>query len=154
METTISELLRVRGSTVHTVKPDSTVIDALQTMARYKIGAVLVVNSDGVPVGIFSERDFARKAAEQFPLPSETPIQELMTVDLVTVTPAHTVQECMASVTDRRVRHLPVVEEGRLLGIVSIGDLVKAAIAEKEALINEKQSLIQKLEGYISGTIS
>lgn len=154
METTIGELLRVRGSNVHSVTPESTLIEALQTMARYKIGAVLVVDNDGVPIGIFSERDFARKAAERYPLPADTAVRELMTVNLVTVKPTHTVQECMASVTNRRVRHLPVVEEGRLLGIISIGDLVKASIAEKEALINEKQSLIQKLEGYISGTIS
>lgn len=154
METTIRDLIRTSGRTVHSVTPDSTVIEALKKMAEHNIGAVLVLESSGALVGLFSERDFARAVAQGNADAGATSVRELMTTKLLTVRPEQTVQECMIFVTERRVRHLPVTDEaGRLVGLVSIGDLVKAAIAEKEYLLSEKQALIGKLQDYISGTM-
>jgi CBS domain-containing protein len=154
METTINELIRINGRRVHSVSPQNSLKETLQLMADYKIGAVLVVDTDGTLVGVFSERDFARKSIEHTNLSMDMPIRELMTREVITVRPEQTVQQCMEFVTRMRIRHLPVVDDNALIGMVSIGDLVKAAIAEKEALIAEKQSLIQRLEGYISGSIA
>lgn len=154
MDTTIKELIKLAGSTVHSVNPEDSLIDTLKIMAKYRIGAVLVTDGNNTPVGIFSERDYARLTAEREHLPGDTPIRELMTNDVVTISPDQTVQECMEFVTRRKIRHLPVMDGAKLVGIVSIGDLVKAAISEMEALINEKQNLIEKLEGYISGSIT
>ncbi len=154
MQTTIRELMKVGGRKVYSVTTDSTVHDALKLMAERRIGAVLVVDAGGKLSGIFSERDYARKSVEWDSIPGDTPVSDLMTAELVTIDPDNTVQECMEMVTRLRIRHLPVLDEGKLLGMVSIGDLVKAALAEKEALIDEKQSLIDKLEGYISGSMS
>lgn len=155
METTIRDVIRTTGRTiVHSVTPDSAVMQALNLMAEHNIGAVLVMESSGALAGVFSERDFARAAARGGGVAGETPVRDLMTAELYTVRPEQTVQECMLFVTERRVRHLPVTDdEGRLVGLVSIGDLVKAAIAEKEYLIAEKQALISRLQDYISGTI-
>lgn len=154
METTIRELIRMNGPRVHSVAPDTTLGDALRVMAEYKIGAVLVVDDAGALIGIFSERDYARSSVSRPDLAGDTPVRELMTTDVITIRSDNTVQECMEFVTRLRVRHLPVVDDGKLAGLVSIGDLVKAAMAEKEALLREKQDLIDKLEGYISGSIS
>ncbi len=155
MGTTIDELIRITGSKVHTVPSDATLGDALQVMAQHEIGAVVVADSVEDVVGIFSERDYARKSLKSDGLPMSAPIRDLMTANVITVRRDHTVQECMELVTQRRIRHLPVVDRDRvLIGLVSIGDLVKASIAEKEALINEKQSLVRKLENYITGAVS
>jgi CBS domain-containing protein len=154
MGTTIGQLIRVTGSTVHTLPSDATLGDALRMMARYEIGSVVVADGVDNVVGIFSERDYARKSVASDCLSMNTPIRDLMTTSVITVGRDHTVQECMELVTERRVRHLPVMDEDRvLIGLVSIGDLVKASIAEKEALINEKQSLVRNLEGYITGAV-
>lgn len=154
METTIRDLMRTSGRTIHSVTPDNTVSEALQKMAEHNIGAVLVLESSGTLAGLFSERDFARAAARESTEFTKTLVRDLMTTELLTVRPEQTVQECMIFVTERRVRHLPVTDEaGRLVGLVSIGDLVKAAIAEKEYLLAEKQTLISKLQDYISGTM-
>ncbi len=155
METTVGDLIRINGRKIYSVTPDTTLIDTLRLMADYKIGAVLVLDASGVLVGIFSERDYARKSVERDDLGRETPIKELMTPDVITVSPERTVQECMEFVTRRRIRHIPVVDEANgLIGLVSIGDLVKAALGEKEALLDEKQRLIRQLENYVSGSSS
>ena len=155
METTIRDVIRTTGLAVQSVTPDSTVAQALEKMAEHNIGAVLVMRSPDSLSGIFSERDYARAAARLGTVDGATPVAELMSPDLVTVRPEQTVQQCMVFMTERRVRHLPVTDDrGTLVGLVSIGDLVKAAIAEKEYLIAEKQTLIGKLQDYISGTIS
>ena len=155
METTLKDLIRTTGRTrIHSVTPDSTLMQALALMTEHNIGAVLVIEPSGALVGIFSERDYVRAVARAGGLSNETPVCERMTPNPVTVRPEQTVQECMVFVTERRIRHLPVTDDrGNLVGLVSIGDLVKAAIAEKEFMIAEKQALISSLRDYISGTI-
>ncbi len=154
MQTTIADVIKIKGHRVYSVSPDASLLETLRTMAEHQIGAVLVLEADNSLAGVFSERDYARQSVKRENLPMTTPIRELMTVNVISVRPEQTVMECMESVTLRRIRHLPVVGDGGLLGVVSIGDLVKAAIAEQEALIEEKESLIRQLEGYISGTAS
>lgn len=141
--TTVRQVLQGKGGAVRAVAPDDTVRDALEVMARHDIGAV-VVTEGGRLVGIFSERDYARKVILQGKASRDTPVRDVMTSDVVTVAPSRTVGECMTTMTERRIRHLPVVEEGRLVGVVSIGDAVKA-------VMEEQRFVIQQLEGYIRG---
>ena len=117
--------------------------EALEMMAQGNIGAILVTQEDKV-VGIFSERDYARKVVLEGKASKETPVSDLMSDSVLFVTPEHTIDECMALMTDKRARHLPVVDQKRVVGVVSIGDLVKT-------LINEQQILIDQLQHYISG---
>ncbi|SEI66427.1 CBS domain-containing protein [Pseudomonas sp. NFR16] len=141
---TVAELLKLKDThEVHTVRPDQMVIDAIKLMAEKNIGAVPVVR-DGKVVGIVSERDYARKMELKGRASVGTPISDIMTHDVKTVDSHHTVDQCMNIMTDRRLRHLPVVDEGRLTGLLSIGDLVKEAIAEQA-------SLIEKMQEYIRG---
>ncbi len=112
-------------------------------MAEKNIGAVLVVEAGNL-VGILSERDYARKVILKGRMSKDTPVRDIMTETVATVTPYRTVEECMALMTDKRIRHLPVFDEGRLIGVVSIGDVVKAQIADKEFMI-------EQLTDYISG---
>jgi CBS domain-containing protein len=141
--TTAHDILRLKGRTVHAVRPDDTVLAALGVMAEHDIGAVLVLDGDGI-VGILTERDYARKVALVGRASKDSPVRAIMTVDVVCVPPSHTVEACMAVMTERRVRHLPVVDSGRVVGLVSIGDLVKATIDEQEFTINQ-------LKNYIAG---
>ena len=141
---TVAELLKLKDThEVHTVRPDQMVIDAIKLMAEKNIGAVPVVR-DGRVVGIVSERDYARKMELKGRASVGTPISDIMTHDVKTVDSHHTVDQCMNIMTDRRLRHLPVVDEGQLTGLLSIGDLVKEAIAEQA-------SLIEKMQEYIRG---
>ena len=141
--TTAHDILRFKGRTVHSVRPDDTVLAALGVMAEHDIGAVLVVDGDTV-AGILTERDYARKVVLAGRSSKDSPVRAVMTADVVCVPPGRTVEECMAVMTERRVRHLPVVERGQLVGIVSIGDLVRATIDEQEFTINQ-------LKNYIAG---
>ena len=141
--TTAQDILRYKGKTVHAVRPDDTVLAALGVMAEHDIGAVLVVEGDEL-LGILSERDYARKVALMGRASRDSPVRAIMTANVVCVPPNRTVEECMALMTERRCRHLPVVETGRVIGLVSIGDLVKAMIDEQEATINQ-------LKNYIAG---
>ena len=144
--TTVAELLKLKDKhhgEVHTVRPDQMVIDAIKLMAEMNIGAVPVVQG-GKVVGIVSERDYARKMELAGRASVGTPISEIMTHEVKTVSPQEKIDQCMNIMTDGRLRHLPVVEDGRLVGLLSIGDLVKAAIAEQARLI-------QKMEEYIRG---
>jgi CBS domain-containing protein len=141
--TTAQDILRFKGTTVHAVRPDDTVLAALGVMAEHDIGAVLVVEGDEL-LGILSERDYARKVALMGRASRDSPVRAIMTADIVCVPPSRTVEECMALMTERRCRHVPVVENGRVIGLVSIGDLVKAMIDEKEFTINQ-------LKNYIAG---
>jgi CBS domain-containing protein len=138
---TVRDILKQKGSGVCSVRPDTTVYDALKLMAEKNVGAVLVLDGDQ-PVGILSERDYARQVILKGKTSKETPVHEIMTSRIVFVRPEHHIEECMALMTDKRIRHLPVLEEGKLIGVVSIGDVVKAVISEKEFLISQLEHYI------------
>lgn len=141
---TVSSILRQKGSEVASVSPDTMVRDALRIMAEKNIGAIVVLDNAKL-VGIFSERDYARKIVLKDKSSKTTPISEIMTSeDLVTVKPSTSVDDCMVLMTARRIRHLPVVENDQLLGVISIGDLVKY-------IIEEQKITIENLKNYISG---
>ncbi len=140
---TIKELLAQKGTTVHTVGPDASVYEAISLMAERDVGALVVVDGESL-VGIVTERDYARKITLEGRVSRDTRVAEIMTRRVAGARPDQTVEECMALMTDKRVRHLPVLEDERLVGLISIGDLVKAIIAEQ-------QFLIEQLEHYISG---
>lgn len=142
MATTVYDLLRRKGSGVIAVSPDATVFEALQTLAENNIGAVLVLDRQRL-VGILSERDYARQVILKGKASKDTPVREIMTTSVVCVHPEHTIEECMALMTDKRFRHLPVIADDRLLGVLSIGDVVKA-------LLDEQAFRIEQLEMYIA----
>ena len=139
----VRQVLNAKGYAVETVSPETSVYDALHKMSNLEVGALVVVGKGGV-CGLLSERDYARKVALQGKNSRETQVQEIMTRRVVTLEPQQTVEACMVLMTDKRIRHLPVVEEGRLIGIVSIGDIVKAVIEAQRLTIEE-------LESYITG---
>ena len=128
---------------MYTTSPDATVYEALQKMDRHNIGALVVLEGEKM-VGIISERDYARKVILKGRHSQDTPVKEIMTASVTTVTPDITLEECMELFTDKHTRHLPVVENDRLVGIISIGDIVKGIIEHKEFVIEE-------LEKYIKG---
>lgn len=140
---TVSTVLRGKERKVITIAPDSSVYDAIALMAENSIGALLVV-SNNVLVGILSERDYARKVVLQSRSSKDTQVVDIMTTPVVTVSSGHTVEECMHVMTDRRIRHLPVVDGAAIVGIVSIGDLVRS-------VITAQGETIQLLEQYIGG---
>ena len=139
---TIAQVLEGKTAPIATIEADSTVLDALRLLAERGIGAVLVTDA-GVLAGIFSERDYARRVVLEGRSSSSTKIREVMTSKLVHVTPANTVDDAMQLMTDKRIRHLPVLDDGRLVGVISIGDMVKETIAYQ-------QFLIMQLESYIT----
>ncbi len=139
----IRQLLERKGSEVWLTSPDASVYEALQLLAEKNIGALIVLRN-GELVGVVSERDYARKVVLHGKTSMKTLVKEIMTEEVVTVGSEKTVEEAMAIMTDKRIRHLPVLEGETILGVVSIGDLVKAIIAEQEFTINQ-------LENYISG---
>lgn len=140
---TISEILNYKGSNVWTISPYATVFDAIELMAEKNIGALLVTDGDKL-VGIISERDYTRKVALKGKSSKQTAVKEILSGEVIQVTPDHTVEECMRLMTDHRVRHLPVVEGEKILGVVSIGDLVNW-------IISAQSSTIHQLQTYISG---
>lgn len=143
---TVAGILRTKGRKIWSVAPDDTVLDALSLMAEHNIGAVLVMDKQGV-VGIMSERDYTRKVSLHGKTASDTLVREIMTRRVVCVRTDQTAEECMALMTSKRVRHLPVLEEGRLAGVISIGDVVKA-------VISDQVFLIEQLENYITTGVS
>jgi CBS domain-containing protein len=140
---TVRQLLESKGSQVISVTPDTPVFDALKVMAEKGIGAVLVLQA-GKVVGIMSERDYARKVILQGRSSQATPVRDIMTERVMYARPEQTVPQCMALMTDKRIRHLPVMDGDRLIGVLSIGDLVKETISEQEFIIHQ-------LESYIHG---
>ena len=140
---TVNQLLRVKGHQLFSLAPTDTVLRAIEIMADRHIGALLVMHH-GSLVGIISERDYARKVILADRSSRDTPVSDIMTSPAVTVTPGDTVHHCMQLMTDHRFRHLPVVDAGRVVGMLSIGDLVKAVMEEQSVQI-------QELERYIAG---
>jgi CBS domain-containing protein len=140
---TVRDLLAGKGDAVYSVTPSATVYEALGVMAERGIGAVLVLEQDRL-VGILSERDYARQVVLKGKASKDTPVRDIMTTSVVYVTPERTVEECMAIMTNRRCRHLPVVVDRRVTGVLSIGDVVKALISEKQFEIEQLTSYILK----------
>ena len=138
---TVAEILRDKGSEVWSVRPDDVVLEALKIMATKRVGALLVMN-EGKLVGILSERDYARKVALEGRSSRESKVSEIMSHKVLCAPPNQTVQECMALMSDKRARHLPILDHKKLVGIVSIGDLVKSIIAEQQFEIESLQYYI------------
>lgn len=139
---TIAQVLEGKTAPIATIEADSTVLDALKMLAERGIGAVLVMQ-DGALIGIFSERDYARRVVLQDKSSAGTPVRDVMTSRLTTVSPGTTVEEAMQQMTDKRIRHLPVLDAaGSLIGVVSIGDMVKETIAYQHYLIKQLESYI------------
>lgn len=135
-------ILETKGSEVWSVGTDATVLDAIGLMAEKRIGALLVMNGETLE-GVFSERDYTRKVALKGKSSRETPVSDIMTAEVVVAKPDSSVDECMTLMTEKRIRHLPVIDNDKVAGVLSIGDLVKA-------IIDEQQYQIEQLENYIS----
>jgi CBS domain-containing protein len=140
---TIKDVLRDKGQAVWTIDVNALVLDALELMAEKEIGALMVME-DGRLAGVMSERDYARKVVLLGRSSKDTPVREIMTRKVLYVKPEQTVEECMALMTEKHVRHMPVLDGDRMIGVVSIGDIVKS-------VISEQQFLISHLENYIRG---
>ena len=141
---TVHEMLQHKGTRVHSIAPDASVQEALMRMAEHDVGALVVIDRERV-IGLFSERDYARRAVENAGMARAEPVRRMMSREVRCVMPTATVQDCMRIMTDQRVRHLPVLEGDHIVGLISIGDVVKE-------LIEEKQYLIEQLEHYITGS--
>jgi len=140
---TVAQLLDTKSRDVWSISPQATVYDAIKEMADRKVGALAVVEDDKL-TGIVSERDYARKVILQHRSSRDTPVSAIMTDKVVYVQPEQSLEDCMALMTAKHIRHLPVMQDDRLVGMLSIGDLVKSILADKELLI-------EQLEGYITG---
>jgi CBS domain-containing protein len=139
----VSQVLQVKGFDVWSISPDASMYTALKVMAEHNVGALLVVDQDGL-VGVISERDYARKVILEGKSSKETQVREIMSGKVYSVQPDQTIDDCMKLMTENRIRHLPVINEGQLVGVLSIGDVVKAIITDKEYVIGQ-------LENYITG---
>jgi CBS domain-containing protein len=141
---TVAEILKEKGDqTVHAIAPTASVFDAVKLMALKNIGALLVMEQDRI-VGVFTERDYARKVVLMARSSKDTPVTDVMTTAVIYVRPDQTSEDCMALMTQNRVRHLPVIDDGKLIGLISIGDLVKG-------IISEQKFIIEQLQHYITG---
>jgi CBS domain-containing protein len=138
----IGDILREKGTTIRSVAPDDTVFEAIRQMAEHGIGALLVIDDD-MPVGLFSERDYSRKVILQGLRSKETTVRTIMSSPVLTISPDASVQQGLSTMTEHYIRHLPVVDGSGVIGMVSIGDLVKA-------VIQDQQELIEQLESYIA----
>lgn len=138
---TVRQLLDEKGHEILSIRPESMVFDALKVMAAHRVGALVVMEGDRL-AGIFSERDYAREVALKGKTSKTTPVSEIMSQKVIIVSPENTVEDCMNLMSGKRIRHLPVVENDKVIGVLSIGDLVKETIAYQ-------QFLIQQLESYI-----
>jgi CBS domain-containing protein len=143
VQTSVRQLINRKGNTIWSTRPDATVFDALGLMAEKEIGSLLVFDGAQL-VGIFSERDYARKVILKGKSSHDTTVSEIMTGDVIYVRPDQSMADCMALMTDKRIRHLPVLERDEVIGVISIGDVVKEIILEQEFVIDQ-------LENYITG---
>jgi CBS domain-containing protein len=143
VQTSVRQLINRKGNTIWSTRPDATVFDALGLMAEKEIGSLLVFDGARL-VGIFSERDYARKVILKGKSSHDTTVSEIMTGDVIYVRPDQSMADCMALMTDKRIRHLPVLERDEVIGVISIGDVVKEIILEQEFVIDQ-------LENYITG---
>ncbi|RTM04740.1 MAG: CBS domain-containing protein [Hyphomicrobiales bacterium] len=141
--TTVQQILDAKGHDIYFVRPDDTVLHALQMMEKRNIGAVLVKKDDNL-VGIFTERHYARKVFLKGKSSPKTRIREVMEQDVIYVEPGQSAESCMATMTEKRIRHLPVLRDGRLVGLISIGDLMKSAVADREFNIDQ---LVRYIKG-------
>lgn len=142
--TTVLDILKSKvDSAIYTIDPKASVLDAVQRMAQKNIGALVVVENEQV-IGIMTERDVARKVVLLTRSPAQTPLRDVMTTSVMVVSPQRTSEECMALMTEHRLRHLPVMDGGRLIGLVSIGDLIKD-------ILSDQKFIIEQLEHYIAG---
>lgn len=147
----VRDILASKGAVVYSVSPDATLYEALEVMADRNIGAIIVSDGKGGILGIFSERDFVRKIIIKGRSGESTKVREIMTTNVLYVEPSTTIGDCMNLMTEKRVRHLPVMENGKAVGIVSIGDVVKAMLKNQENLISQQAFQIGQLERYIQG---
>ncbi len=141
--TTVAQVLQTKGHSVWSIPPAATIHDALVLMAEKDVGALVVLEA-GKLAGIISERDYARRSAVKGEISNDTAVREIMTRDVITISPEDTIERCLALMTAKHIRHLPVLDKGELVGVISIGDAVKAQISEQESMIGD-------LERYISG---
>ena len=139
---TVKDILRAKGFKVYSISPDDTVYEALNRMADKNVGALLVLELEQI-VGLISERDYARKTILKGRFSKETAVKEIMTTNVITVGPGEDLEECMELFTDKHVRHLPVIEDEKIIGIISIGDVVKGVIDHKEFIIQEQEKYIK-----------
>jgi CBS domain-containing protein len=139
---TVEQILKEKGPALYKIEPEAPVLDALRLMAEKHIGALLVMRGDSL-VGILSERDYARKVVLLGRSSADTPVSQIMTPDVTTITRAVSVHDCLAMMTGKRIRHLPVVEGGRVLAMLSIGDLVKAVIDDQRHQIEDLERFIR-----------
>ncbi len=140
----VRNILKVKGSNTFSIAPDTIVFRALEIMVEKNVSALLVTDNEKL-IGIFSERDYARKIALKGKDSKKTPIGDIMTGNVVTVNPESTIDDCMQLMTDKFIRHLPVIEDNKIVGVVSIGDVVKY-------IIEEQKFIIENMEHYISGS--
>ena len=140
---TVKNILEIKGNTVYSINPDRSVYDALELLEDKNLGCLVVVENEKL-IGVFTERDYARKIVLKGKSSKDTPVRDIMTEQPIVVTPTTSVDICMQLMTEKFIRHLPVVENGRLIGLVSIGDLVRLTISEKDYIIDT-------LSHYISG---
>jgi CBS domain-containing protein len=138
------DILNKKGTTILSITPDTLILDALRLMSEYNVGALMVVENNQL-FGLFTERDYARKVILKGLSSLDTEVREIMADDMVTVSPEHTIDECMLLMSEHRTRHLPVVQCSQVVGIISIGDVVKY-------IIEEQESVIEHFKVYISGT--
>jgi len=140
---TIKQLLESKGNEVLTIDPNDSVYDAIKSMADHHIGSLIVMQNEHM-VGIITERDYSRNVILKGKSSVNTPVKDIMTTNVLYTKPEQTIEEAMALMTDKRLRHLPVIENSNVLGIISIGDLVKT-------IISEQKHIIEQLEHYING---
>jgi CBS domain-containing protein len=139
----VNDVLMMKGHDVWTIGPDASVYDAIHLMAEKKVGALMVVEDDSL-VGVISETDYTRKTILEGRLSRQTPVRKIMTGRVLYVNPDQDIEECMVIMTEKRTRHLPVIDAGKLVGVISIGDVVKS-------VIDEQRFTIEQLENYITG---